>query len=160
MFIPVRLAQLQGWAVEQRLAALSDHFTYFLFTNVCRSLFEKDKILFAFKLAVNLRMSEGLVDAGELRFLLTGGVAVGDNPNENPAPEWLSEKAWTEIWLLDMLPAFTVRRYHGRYGLTSSCVACICLMAATADALLLHIGTWHTDIADNIGYLTRAYARM
>lgn len=91
-----------------RLKALSGHFTFFLFTNVCRSMFEKDKVLFAFKLAVNLRMSEGQVDPGELRFLLTGGVAVGNNPHENPAPDWLSEKSWTEIWLLDMLPAFQV----------------------------------------------------
>uniref|UniRef100_A0A061R4I5 Dynein heavy chain 9 n=2 Tax=Tetraselmis sp. GSL018 TaxID=582737 RepID=A0A061R4I5_9CHLO len=96
----------KSWDVAQRLEALSEYFTFFLYTNVCRSLFEKDKVLFAFKLAVNLRMAEGLVDAGDLRFLLTGGVAVGDNPHENPAREWLPEKAWTELWLLDMLPAF------------------------------------------------------
>lgn len=111
----------QGWDVSQRLQALSDHFTYFLFTNVCRSLFEKDKVLFAFKLAVNLRMAEGKVDAGELRFLLTGGVAVGDNPHENPAAEWLSAKSWTEIWLLDMLPAFQVRTGASAWSVAWSC---------------------------------------
>lgn len=99
---------MQGWDVPTRAKALTDHFTFFLFTNICRSLFEKDKVLFAFKLAVNLRMASGLVDSAELRFLLTGGVAVGDNRNANPAPQWLSEKAWTEICLLDDLPAFKV----------------------------------------------------
>jgi dynein heavy chain len=103
---------VQGWDVPTRSKALSDHFTYFLFTNVCRSLFEKDKVLFAFKLAVNLRMADGLVDAGELRFLLTGGVAVGDNPHANPAPQWLSEKSWTELCLLNDLPAFSVGHHH------------------------------------------------
>lgn len=30
------------------------------------------------------------------RFFLTGGVAL-DNPHPNPAPEWLQDKAWSEI---------------------------------------------------------------
>lgn len=40
--------------------------------------------------------SRGKVDDRVWRFLLTGGVAL-DNLHPNPAPEWLSDKSWSEI---------------------------------------------------------------
>ena len=82
--------------LQVRLDHLSDHFTFFLYSNVCRSLFEKDKLLFAFVLASRLQVAKGSMDPLELRFFLTGGIAM-ENPNPNPAPEWISDKAWGEV---------------------------------------------------------------
>ena len=41
-------------AVAERLEHVHQHFTEALFAAVCRSLFEKDKLLFAFLLAVRI----------------------------------------------------------------------------------------------------------
>ncbi|KAF5834888.1 hypothetical protein DUNSADRAFT_8192 [Dunaliella salina] len=89
-------------SVPKRLDMLRDHFTYFLFTNVCRSLFEKDKLLFAFALAAHLGVASGEVMSPQLRFLLTGPLSM-DVPAPNPAPEWLSNEAWRALCELDGL---------------------------------------------------------
>ncbi|KAJ9518808.1 hypothetical protein QJQ45_026081, partial [Haematococcus lacustris] len=90
--------------VPKRLEMLRDYFTFFLFTNVCRSLFEKDKLLFAFSLATALAASSGDLDRAQLRFLMTGALSM-DNPHPNPASSWLSDQAWSHLCELDGLAA-------------------------------------------------------
>jgi len=51
---------------------LNSHFTESLYDNVCRSLFEKDKLLFSLKLTVNIMFGDNRMDADELRFFLAG----------------------------------------------------------------------------------------
>lgn len=45
------------------------------------------------------------------RFLLTGGVGL-DNPHPNPAPTWLTDKAWSEIVRATSLANF--KGFHER----------------------------------------------
>jgi len=88
--------------LEKRLASLDDHFTYFLYKMVCRSLFEKDKLLFSFLLCSRLMRASERLEEENLRFLLTGGVAVGETP-PNPFESWLVERSWGEITRLSHL---------------------------------------------------------
>ncbi|XP_068952632.1 dynein axonemal heavy chain 3 [Petaurus breviceps papuanus] len=89
--------------LEQRIENIIDHFTMSIYNNVCRSLFEKDKLLFSLLLTIGIMKGKDEINDEVWRFLLTGGVAL-DNPYPNPAPEWLSEKSWAEIVRASQLP--------------------------------------------------------
>ncbi|XP_072168572.1 dynein axonemal heavy chain 3-like [Diadema setosum] len=97
--------------LEERIDNLNDHFTDSIYKNVCRSLFEKDKLLFSTILCVGIMSSRGSVDDSEWRFLLTGGVAL-DNPFPNPCPDWLTDKAWAEMVRASDLPCLKGFKDH------------------------------------------------
>ncbi|POI28340.1 hypothetical protein CIB84_007910, partial [Bambusicola thoracicus] len=82
--------------LEERIKNIIEHFTTSIYNNICRSLFEKDKLLFSLLLTVGIMKGRGQIDDEVWRFLLTGGVAL-DNPHPNPAPDWLSDKSWAEF---------------------------------------------------------------
>lgn len=95
---------------DNRIKILNEHFTLSLYDNVCRSLFEKDKLLFSFKLTVNIMFGDNRMDADELRFFLagpSGEIKIPPNPTE-----WLDEVQWQEAYkqlyvMNNTLPCFT-----------------------------------------------------
>ncbi|XP_032896217.1 dynein heavy chain 3, axonemal isoform X1 [Amblyraja radiata] len=97
--------------VTKRTSAIKENFTLSIYNNVCRSLFEKDKLLFSLLLNVGLMKGKGELNEDIWRFLLTGGVAL-ENPFHNPASEWLSEKNWAEIVRASNLPELEGLMHH------------------------------------------------
>ena len=90
--------------LDKRLRYLSDYFTYSLYCNVCRSLFEKDKLLFSFILCSNILISKNELTYSEMMFFLTGGVGL-ENTKKNPT-DWLAEKSWDELCRMSDIPEF------------------------------------------------------
>ncbi|CAD7963334.1 unnamed protein product [Amoebophrya sp. A120] len=92
--------------LDERLDILKDYFTESLYQNVCRGLFEKDKLMFSFALCLRLLAGDNNLNDSEVSFLLTGptsDLATGGPPV--PA-DWVSKSMWNEILTVSKLPAF------------------------------------------------------
>lgn len=83
---------------NERRAFFIRKFQKLLYVNVCRSLFEKDKLLFSFLMCMKIMEEVGQLDPLETRFLMTGATSiVGDRPNPAGENGWLSEKQWASL---------------------------------------------------------------
>ncbi|KAF3707583.1 Dynein heavy chain 3, axonemal Axonemal beta dynein heavy chain 3 [Channa argus] len=89
--------------VSERINNIVEHFTLSIYNNVCRSLFEKDKLLFSLLLTVGIMQGKNRIDDQVWRFFLTGGIGL-NNPYPNPAPDWMSDKSWSSIVGASKLP--------------------------------------------------------
>ena len=92
--------------IETRLEILNAFFTYYVYTNICRSLFERHKLLFSFLLTVRILQGDSKIDNEEYMFLLSGKAAGVLSTAENPAPGWIDGRMWSEMTALSSLSAF------------------------------------------------------
>lgn len=93
--------------VQDRIRDLNHHFTSIIYQNITRSLFADHTLVFSFILCVGILRGRGEVSEAVWSFFLTGGLlgertsSEESGPKEslqpNPAPEWLSEKSWSEV---------------------------------------------------------------
>lgn len=58
--------------LNERLDNLNSYFTYSLYENVCRSLFEKHKLLFSLMLTAKILFGDKKIDEVEWRYFLAG----------------------------------------------------------------------------------------
>jgi dynein heavy chain len=91
--------------VQERLKILNDYHRSYLYVNVCRSLFEKDKLLFSFVMAIKLLQARNEINHDEWMFLISGKTAKSKQL-ENPNPDWIDARCWTEVMYLCTLPIF------------------------------------------------------
>ncbi|XP_014239722.1 dynein heavy chain 1, axonemal-like isoform X2 [Cimex lectularius] len=89
---------------EERNISVNNHFTYSLFMNVSRSLFEKNRLQFTFLICIRIMIEKKQITKEEFEFFLTGG-----KPKKTiPAPSGFPEQRWMEILGLETLPQFEV----------------------------------------------------
>ncbi|BBN11637.1 hypothetical protein Mp_5g13570 [Marchantia polymorpha subsp. ruderalis] len=91
LFVRAMESAAQSTVIDKRIENLNEYFTYSLYVNVCRSLFEKHKLMFSMMLCIKILQGKGEVDSLEWRFLLSGGIS-SVLTLKNPAPDWLTDK--------------------------------------------------------------------
>lgn len=106
LFVAAIAASEQNDDLEIRLDNLNKETLESLYRNICRSLFAKDKLVFSTMLAMKIMELRNELDEAELKFFLTGGVALGDKLPDCPCSDWMQEKQWGEISRLNKLPNF------------------------------------------------------
>ena len=129
--------------LEKRLTSLKDTFTYTLYENVCRSLFEKDKLLFSFMLAAKIMTSDGRLDAAELKFLLQGSLSMAlrrPNPVTAKGGTWLTDKAWADLLDLTSVPGAAWKDFDVKFEKNMDAWAGIATSADPAAELLKFAG--------------------
>lgn len=92
-----------------RLAILNDFFTYLLYCNISRSLFEKDKMLLSLLICTTLWKRFGKLAHEDFTFFATGGIWIGGDPPKNPI-SWIADKLWIEMLNLSTNKAFKVNK--------------------------------------------------
>lgn len=105
LFDTAILSSEQSDDLEERLGFLNTEMLESLYRNICRSLFERHKPIFAALLTIKIKEMNGTLLAAHKNFLLTGGVSLGEELPENPTA-WLLTKQWGELNRLELLPGF------------------------------------------------------
>ena len=81
--------------IEVRKATLLDEILRSMFINICRALFEKDKVLFAFLISVGIFRQNGTIATAEWMFFLKLALPTDDLPD---APnDWIEPRAWAFV---------------------------------------------------------------
>uniref|UniRef100_A0A1I8MKN2 AAA+ ATPase domain-containing protein n=1 Tax=Musca domestica TaxID=7370 RepID=A0A1I8MKN2_MUSDO len=106
LFVNAILKAPKSSQLAERLDNLNNYFTKSIYQNVCRSLFEKDKLVISLVMCLGILLSRGKINKSHLLFFLTGGVGLQSIP-PNPASSWLPEKAWFQIVLASNLEGLT-----------------------------------------------------
>ena len=82
--------------VIKRVEIVNNYFTFALYQNVCRSLFEVDKLLFSFLLCTKILFGNNEIDMKEWRFFLAGPSGqIDDKPNPT---QWLDDLEWVQSY--------------------------------------------------------------
>ena len=105
LFIRSTVIAPKSTEADIRVINLNDTFTYSVYVNICRSLFERHKLLFSFILCIAIEQGNGLINSHEYRFLLSG-----ISPSRSDAPlvktNWLEANVWSDLCSLSGLTAF------------------------------------------------------
>jgi len=89
----------EGQPLSARLEVLMSDLNESLYVSLCRGLFDKDKLLFAFLMASNIARASGGCSESEWSQFVRGsdGASTKSTPT-NPQPNWLAQESWEQVF--------------------------------------------------------------
>jgi dynein heavy chain len=92
--------------LQERLDLLVADITRSIYTNVCRGLFEKDKLLFSFMIATSIGLESKAISDKEWLMFMVGPVQDASITEKHPLPEAIkvfgvTEKSWSNAVMLE-----------------------------------------------------------
>ncbi|OQR87505.1 dynein heavy chain 6, axonemal [Thraustotheca clavata] len=85
-----------------RLAMLIDFQTTYIYTNICRGLFEVHKVLFSVLICCKIMLYDGRISPAEWSLFLRG-VSGGQHPAPNPAPDAITDAQWNLLQEMEVI---------------------------------------------------------
>jgi dynein heavy chain len=89
--------------LDQRLIIVINDVTKAMYVNICRGLFEKDKLIYSFMIASNIARQDERLTAAEFKFWLVGAATEPkDSKALTPAMgEWMNPRTWFGLKALE-----------------------------------------------------------
>jgi dynein heavy chain len=91
--------------LEARLQILVSDITLSMYNNVCRGLFEKDKLLYAFVIASSIQRHAGRITEAEWQAMMVSSAPnvalLRDNVQPEHTKSWLNTKSWGDFLRLE-----------------------------------------------------------
>jgi len=83
--------------LQERLDLLIEDITKSIYTNICRGLFEKDKLLYAFMIASQINVVSKVISPEEWQFFLVGAVIDNAIIDKYPMPDVVKNSKITDL---------------------------------------------------------------
>lgn len=88
---------------QRRIDFLIKSITNHFYNNICRSIFNVDKLLFSWIFTTKVLITNGKLKENQLNFFVTGDNGfVGPLP-EKPHTQWITEKMWNDLYTLSQV---------------------------------------------------------
>lgn len=81
--------------ISERISLLINDITESFYLNICRGLFEKDKLLYSFMISSKILIYDGLINDAEWNFYLRGGLGTIQMPAS--LPPFITEKLYKDF---------------------------------------------------------------
>lgn len=102
-----------------RLETLQKDIVRSIYVNICRGLFEKDKLLFSFLMASSIAKSNGRIQSAEWNVLIRGTAGIKIDKTIQ-GPRWIKEKEWFALLALEHIADFPAIATGAQDSVTSS----------------------------------------